>query len=221
MVAGAIGAVLIAGGGGAIGMAAASQSHAPEPTSSQAGALGPPGGKAPLTSAHPGRSGKATLALSRSLPVRIDIPAIEVHSVVRQVGLNRDGTMQVPPLDDGSITNEAAWYKYSRTPGQRGPSIIVGHIDSAAYGPSVFYRLGALKAGDRIDVTLRDGIVAVFRVSGVRTYLKADFPTATVYGSLPYAGLRLITCGGSFDYSTGHYLSNAVVFASLLSAHTS
>ena len=219
--AGVLGAVLIAGGGSAVGAAVASQGHAPQPGTSQAGGLGksapaPPSGHSSGTST----SGDA-LVLARSLPVRIDIPAIDVHSKLRLVGLNRNGTLQVPPLNDGAITNEAAWYKYSPTPGEVGPSIIEGHIDSAADGPSVFYRLGALRPGDRIEVTLKDGVVATFRVDGAREYLKSGFPTKTVYGGIRYPGLRLITCGGNFDFSTGHYLSNVVVFASLVSAHRS
>jgi sortase (surface protein transpeptidase) len=136
-----------------------------------------------------------------------------------EVGLNADGTIQVPPLNDLPLTNEAAWYKYSPTPGQPGPSIIEGHVDSARYGPSVFFRLGALKPGDLVDVALADHQVAVFKVTAVRLYAKSRFPTAAVYGFTDYASLRLITCGGSFDASSGSYTSNVVAFASLVSAH--
>ena len=84
-------------------------------------------------------------------------------------------------------------------------------------GPAVFYRLGALHPGDRINVRLADGITAVFRVTGVREYTKAEFPTAMIYGPTNYASLRLVTCGGTFDFATGHYLGSVVVFASLVS----
>lgn len=158
-------------------------------------------------------------ALARSLPVSISVPAIGVRSKLSYVGLNPNGTIQVPPLNDLPLTNEAAWYKYSPTPGQVGSSIIEGHVDSARYGPSVFFRLGALKPGNRVDVTLADHQVAVFRVTGVRMYPKDHFPTSTVYGTTDYAALRLITCGGSFDYQAHHYRSNIVAFASLVSSH--
>jgi hypothetical protein len=157
--------------------------------------------------------------LERSVPVGIAIPSIHVQSKVFDVGLNPDGSIQVPPLDGSPQTNEAAWYKYSPTPGQVGPSIIEGHIDSAAGGPSVFFELGALRPGDQVDVTRADGTVAVFTISGVRKYPKDHFPSATVYGNTDFAALRLITCGGSFDRATGHYLDNTVVFASLTSSH--
>ncbi len=150
--------------------------------------------------------------LPRSEPVWLDIPAIGVHSGLLQLGLNPDGTMQVPPLF--ALPSEAGWYKYSVTPGQIGPSIIVGHVDTYR-GPSVFYGLDALQPGDTVDVTLADRTMAIFRVTGVRSYLKADWPWRTVFGPTGYAGLRLITCGGAFDASTGHHLSNIVVFASL------
>jgi hypothetical protein len=108
----------------------------------------------------------------------------------------------------------AAWYKYSVTPGQTGASVIEGHVDGVA-GPAVFFRLGALHPGDTVDVTLTDGVIAIFRVTGVREYPKIQFPAKAIYGAAGYAALRLITCGGTFDGATGHYLSSTVVFASL------
>jgi len=141
--------------------------------------------------------------------------AIGVKSDLVTLGLNPDGTVQVPSLDDPS--SKAGWYKNSPTPGSVGPSIILGHIDSKKYGPGVFYDLGNLKPGDEIDVNRQDGSVAVFKVDGVRTYPKSAFPTSVVYGNLDHAGLRLITCGGTFDPSISSYESNIVAFASLVS----
>jgi hypothetical protein len=83
-----------------------------------------------------------------------------------------------------------------------------GHVDSAAQGPSVFFRLGALRPGDHVNVTRADGSVAGFTINAVRRYAKAVFPTSLVYGNTNHAALRLITCGGSFDGSTGHYVDN-------------
>ena len=153
--------------------------------------------------------------MQRSVPVSVDIPAIGVSSRLLDLGLNADGTIQVPSLVTSA--GEAAWYKYSATPGQIGASVIEGHVDSIQ-GPAVFYRLGALQPGDTIDVTLADGITAIFRVTGVREYPKSNFPADAIYGTTNYAALRLITCGGVFDYATGHYLSSTVVFASLTSS---
>ena len=153
-------------------------------------------------------------ALTRSTPISIWIPAIGVNSSLLYVGLNPDGTIQVPPLNDLPLTNEAAWYKYSPTPGQPGPSIIEGHVDSLSAGPSVFFRLGDLKPGDLVDITLADRQVAVFRITGVRLYPKNQFPTSTVYGSTDYAALRLITCDGDFD-AQGHPVNNLIVYATL------
>jgi sortase (surface protein transpeptidase) len=95
----------------------------------------------------------------------------------------------------------------------------LGHVDSAAQGPSVFFNLGDLRPGDEVLVTRADGLVAVFSVDGVRRYPKDHFPTLLVYGNTDHAALRLITCGGSFDYATGHYVDNIVVFASLVGSH--
>ena len=243
IVAAIAGVLLIAAGGSALGLAAAAQNHAPQPGSAQAGTTGPAGrtggghhgaarGRRPACSSRrcgavPGSPGGTPSgpvkvsgpSMARSRPLTISIPAIGVRSKLLYVGLNRDGTLQAPPLNDPPVTNEAAWYRYSPTPGQVGPSIIEGHVDSASDGPSVFFRLGALKPGDRVDVALADHKVAVFKITGVRRYDKNRFPTRTVYGNLDFAGLRLITCGGSFDYQTRHYRSNVVAFATLVSSH--
>ncbi len=138
-----------------------------------------------------------------------------MDSKLLRLGVNADGTIAVPSLSTNA--SKAAWYKYSATPGQIGASVIEGHVDSH-HGPAVFFRLGALRPGDSVDVTLADGITAVFRVTGVRQYTKSNFPARTIYGFTDYAALRLITCGGAFDYATGHYLSSTVVFASLTSS---
>lgn len=207
-----------------IGVAEATQHHAPQPTPAAAGSIGPGNSAArpTPTKSEPTTPPKAPAPhLARSDPISIAIPAIEVSSKLQYLGLNPNGTMQVPPLTDSPLTNEAAWYKYSPTPGELGPSIIEGHIDSAAQGPSVFFQLGALRPGDQVQVTLADHDVAVFAVTGVRSYLKTAFPTTSVYADTPYAALRLLTCGGTFDYQTHHYLSNIVVYAHLVSAHTS
>jgi hypothetical protein len=240
MVAIATGVVLIAAGGSVLGFAVAAQQHAPQPGPAQAGSVAPPKARASVAPpkarasvappkarasvAPPEAGGSGFTAahgptLAMSLPVSISIPAIGVTSRLLYVGLNPDGTIQVPPLDDPPLTNEAAWYRYSPTPGQPGPSIIEGHVDSAAEGPSVFFRLGALKPGDLVDITLTDHEVAVFKITGVRLYPKSHFPTSAVYGITDYAALRLITCGGSFDEQTHHYESNVVAFASLVSSH--
>lgn len=153
--------------------------------------------------------------MRRSVPVSVDIPAIGVNSRVLHLGNGADGVIQVPSLS--TQASDAAWYRYSATPGQIGASVIEGHLDSYQ-GPAVFFRLGALRPGDYVDVRLADGITAVFRVTGVRQYLKSRFPAKTIYAATDFAALRLITCGGAFDYATGHYLSSIVVFASLTSS---
>jgi Sortase domain len=200
-VAGVAGVLLIMAGGAAVGLAISAQNHAPQPSPGAAGTTG---------SVTEGPS------LRRSVPVSVAIPAIGVSSRVLHLGVNADGSIQVPSLD--TQASDAAWYKYSATPGQIGASVIEGHVDSYT-GPAVFFRLGALRPGDRIDVRLADGVTAVFRVIGVREYLKKNFPAAIIYHPPDYAALRLITCGGAFDSGTGHYLSSTVVFASLISSH--
>jgi hypothetical protein len=194
--AGFMGVFLLVAGGVTITVGVLSQQHAPQPGAAAAGVTGSTRGP----------------SLSRSTPVTISIPEIGVHSKLLRLGLNSDGTIAVPSLTTSA--GEAAWYKYSVTPGQVGTSVIEGHVDNYE-GPAVFFRLGALRPGQTIDVTLADGVTAIFRVTGVRAYQKASFPTDAVYGDSHYSALRLITCSGSFDYSTDHYLGSTVVFATL------
>jgi hypothetical protein len=144
-------------------------------------------------------------------PVRLIIPAIGVRTRLQHLGIEPNGTLQVP-----SSTTVAGWYTGSPRPGEPGGAVIAGHIDSLQ-GPGVFYRLRLLHPGQRVYVRRADGSLAVFRVTLLRTYPKTGFPTRAVYGPTPDAQLRLITCGGAFDAVTGHYLSNTIAYASLVS----
>jgi LPXTG-site transpeptidase (sortase) family protein len=142
-------------------------------------------------------------------PVSLTIPLIGVSTKLITLGLASDGSLQVPPLSDTAV---AGWYTGSPRPGAIGSAIIVGHVDTV-HGPAVFDRLGQLRKGDQVYVRRADGTLVKFLVTAVQTYLKDQFPTQTVYGPTPDAELRLITCGGTFDRATGHYVSNIVVYA--------
>ncbi len=148
--------------------------------------------------------------LPASPPVSVRAATVGMQSPLVQVGLNPDGTIEVPVAYD-----TAAWYRLGPIPGSLGPAVIVGHVDSYK-GPGVFFTLGAMRPGAIIDVTRADATVAHFRVDAVKSYAKNQFPTAAVYGPIDYAGLRVITCGGVFDQTTKSYESNTVVFASLV-----
>jgi len=148
--------------------------------------------------------------VAAAAPLRITIPSIGVQAPVGTVGLERDGTIGVPR---DAVTT--AWYRYSPAPGTLGPSVIVGHVDSAADGPGVFYALGRLLPGDPISVDRADGSTARFTVTQVLQVPKGGFPTTQIYGNTSRPELRLITCGGHFDPTSGHYLDNVVAFAVL------
>ena len=147
--------------------------------------------------------------LARSVPVRLQIAAIGVDSTLMDLGLQDDGSMEVPP---GGFP--AGWYTGAPTPGELGPAIIAGHVDLK--GPGVFYDLHKVKPGDRVTVTRKDGSTPVFRVTRVEQFPKDQFPTTMVYGNIDRAGLRLITCGGKFNSRSGHYDDNVVAFADLV-----
>jgi LPXTG-site transpeptidase (sortase) family protein len=155
------------------------------------------------------RFGPQAAPLARSVPVRIRIPAIAVNAPVIGLGLNADGTIQLPPLAERNV---AGWYKHGPTPGQQGPAVILGHVDSLT-GPSVFYKLKDLRKGETVYVTLADGQRPAFTVDGIQVVPKDRFPTSAVYGRVAYQGLRLITCGGPFDTASGHYLDDIIVYA--------
>jgi hypothetical protein len=142
-----------------------------------------------------------------SRPVRIEIPAIGVDAPVIPLGLNPDRTLEVP-----ANYGDTGWWSGGPRPGERGPAVIAGHVDSHT-GPAVFFRIGELRPGDPIAVVRRDGTRARFTVLGSEQYRKADFPTERVYGRTRGATLRLITCSGEFDRASGHYLDNTVVYA--------
>ncbi|MFD8717180.1 class F sortase [Streptomyces sp. NPDC059629] len=149
-------------------------------------------------------------ALGRSVPVRLRIPAIGVDTPLLALGLAADGTVQVPPI---TAHDRAGWYRYSPTPGQVGPSVILGHVTVGTYGDGIFRRLAELRRGEEVVTRLENGTSAVFTVGEVRTVAKAEFPTKDVYGNVDRPELRLITCGGP---RSGHgYLDNVIVFAAL------
>ena len=215
----AAGAVLAVAAVIVLVVAVRAQRHAPQPPPSAAN----PVAVVPSTShvVTPPSAPRRTQTirgpvLPRALPVHLSIPAIGVESNLKRIGLTASGEIQTPPLDKDS---HAYWLDVSPTPGQVGPATIIGHVDSAAYGPAVFFRLGALRQRDTISVTRADGTVAVFEVEKVASYLKKDFPTLAVYGNTDHAALRLITCGGDFDTADHNYLSNIVVYAALVSSH--
>ena len=142
-------------------------------------------------------------------PVRLEVPSIGVDSTLVDLGLQADGTLEVP---EGGFP--AGWYTGAPTPGEVGPAIIAGHVDWAGQ-PGVFFDLAELSSGDAIVITREDGSTARFRITRVERFDKSEFPTQEVYGDLDAAGLRLITCGGAFDPQARSYRDNVVVFAEL------
>ncbi len=154
--------------------------------------------------------GERPVGLERSVPVSIDIPSVSIKTNLIELGRNPDGTLATPERFD-----IAGWYKYSPTPGEIGPAVIMGHVDSRN-GPAVFWNLRYLKVGAVIKVRRHDGSLVKFEVNKVRQFYQNDFPTQEVYGDLDYAGLRLITCGGVFSHLTHRYNQNTVVYASII-----
>lgn len=146
-------------------------------------------------------------------PVQICIPVLRVAASVMQLGLNKDRTVEVPPL---SRVGDAGWYKYSAAPGESGPTVILGHVDSAQYGQGVFFRLGQLRTGDTVEVGRADGAIVSFRIDRVSEVAKNKFPTDAVYGATSHPAIRLVTCGGRFNAATSSYEDNIIAYGTLL-----
>jgi sortase (surface protein transpeptidase) len=192
----------------ALALAACARAPSPQPEAEAAPPAPVPSARAaptPPTSA-------AALARASAPPVHLTIPAIGVSAAVVRLGLKRDGTLQVP--GDYGVTG---WFTGGPAPGETGPAVIAGHIDSRS-GPAVFHRLRELRPGQEITVGRADGSSVRFAVDGVAQYPKRAFPAAAVFGPSPDPLLRLITCGGSFDRSQRSYRDNVVVTARLVTA---
>jgi len=156
-----------------------------------------PEGSSSTRTAGPGSAGQ---------PVSIAVPAVGIDARVVPVGLRADRTMEVPEVD------LAGWYEPGPRPGEAGPAVIVGHVDSR-HGPAVFFRLGELRPGNRITVGQQGGAAYSFLVERVERSPKEALPVGRIWDRTRRPVLRLITCGGSFDRSTGHYRDNVVVYA--------
>jgi sortase (surface protein transpeptidase) len=222
---GAAAAVLVIAGVIAIVVAVRAQRSAPQPPQSAASPIHvvPREPSSGSQSSTPQRGTKARPhrapavhgpVLARSRPIQLSIPTIGVNTTLKTTGLTSSGLIQTPPLARDS---HAYWLRVSPTPGELGPATIIGHVDSAAYGPAVFFKLGALRQRDMITIRRADGTVAVFEVERVVEYPKKQFPTHAVYGNTDDAALRLITCGGTFNSTTHNYESNIVVYAAMVS----
>jgi sortase (surface protein transpeptidase) len=185
--------------------------HAANPRSE----LTPDTGKAPTpTTAPPARTRqqRAPRAIARrAQPAAIAIPAIGVSAPVVRLGLTSDGRLMAP-----ESWSAAGWWAGGPKPGEHGPAVIAGHVDSKT-GPAVFFRLPELRRGDHVIITDSDRSTVRFAVERIERHPKDGFPTASVYGATRGPTLRLITCGGTFDRSSGHYRDNIIVFASIAS----
>lgn len=154
---------------------------------------------------------KPSKVLPNSVPERLKVNRLAMDMSLVPLGRNGDGTMQTPD----NFADVAGWYKEAPTPGERGPAIIAGHVDNI-YGPSVFWRLREIVPGDMVSIERADKKTANFKVVAVQQFAQSAFPTEQVYGNLDYAGIRLITCGGTFNTQTQRYDQNTVVFGELV-----
>ncbi|WP_411577061.1 class F sortase [Streptomyces sp. SCSIO ZS0520] len=219
---------LLAAGGGLLALGLRDQQPAPPEAVDKPGATvtvpGSPGGESGEPGARdpaPGRSstapepeGKRTPPLPSSPPVRVSVPKLKVSSSLESLGLDGRRAMETP-----RDPARAGWYRPGPAPGAQGPAVIAGHVtwDGA---PAVFFRLADLDPGDRVDVAREDGRTAEFTVERVARYTKAKFPTIEVYRNLDHAGLRLITCGGTYSEADHRYADNVVVYARLTGSHS-
>ncbi|MBP2704904.1 class F sortase [Microbispora sp. RL4-1S] len=182
--------------------------------------VGPGGTGQPLTQAvptapPPSPAAPPAPAMQPATPKRLIIPKLNINAPIMSVGLDKAGAIETPPIGNPNLVG---WYRGGPTPGQAGPAVVLGHKDTTTRS-AVFSRLHELQSGDQIEVVRMDGRVAVFTVGGVEQANKQTFPTNRVYGPADNAELRLITCGGTYNRSTGHYVDNVIVYATMTSTH--
>jgi hypothetical protein len=158
-------------------------------------------------------------AMLPSTPKRLVVKRLGINAPIGSVGLDRRGAIQVPPINNPNLVG---WYRHGPTAGEGGPSVMLGHKDTRS-GSAVFSRLYEIKNGDTIEIKRQDGVTAVFTVGGVEQAAKTTFPTQRVYGDQPgsNAQLHLITCGGVYNRTTGHYTDNIIVYATMTSSYRS
>jgi sortase (surface protein transpeptidase) len=144
-------------------------------------------------------------------PVRLRIPSVGIDTEFSgPLGVNEDQTIEVPEGYE-----EVGWYEFGPKPGEFGPAVVLGHVDSYQ-GPAVFWPLQQVSVGDTIEIERVDGTVVVFVVTNLERHQQSGFPTAKVYGDIDHAGLRLITCSGTFDRGQQVYSHNLIVYAQLV-----
>ncbi|WP_223267831.1 class F sortase, partial [Streptosporangium nondiastaticum] len=160
---------------------------------------------------EPERGERAVPPLPIAVPTRVRIPAIDVDAPLEPLRLLDDGSLSSPRDDESNV---AGWYADGAAPGTTGTAVVAGHVDTTT-GPAVFYNLGALKKGYRVEIARADGRTALFTIDAIEVYSRTDFPSQKVYGPAKRAELRLITCGGGFSEESHAYLGNVVVYAHL------
>jgi len=176
---------------------------------------GQPGTPPDLSSASAAATAPTAQSTVDTNVTGIRIPSIKVNNrQFMQVGLNKDRSMQVPPLNQPGLV---AWYKLSPVPGEVGPAVIVSHRNGNG-APGGFAKLDSVKVGDTIDIDRSDGKTATFKVSRTVLFPKADYAkhSGDIFGDLDYPGLRLITCSGDLGPAPTYYKDNRVVFAKLV-----
>lgn len=151
--------------------------------------------------------------MEEAAPVSLSIPKLNIETTFEApLGLNADRSIEVPDSYE-----QVGWYQYGPTPGELGPAVVLGHVDSVD-GPAIFFSLGQLEPGDSVFVEREDGMTAEFEVTRLERHEQSGFPREKVYGDIDHAGLRLITCSGFFDRGEQRYSHNLIVFARLKNA---
>jgi LPXTG-site transpeptidase (sortase) family protein len=143
------------------------------------------------------------------VPEKVDIPSLDLEAPLMRLGMTGDGEVELPPYEKPKM---AGWFEHSAVPGDKGASVIIGHVDTKT-APAVFYKLRQLRKGQLVKVERSDGKVAQYKVESVEQVSKDRFPTERVYID---DGLKLVTCGGTFDYKKHEYVDNVIVYASMV-----
>lgn len=171
---------------------------------------GAAGGTIPGGMPATGKAAASKKHVKSSTVGKMSIPAINVETDVREVGLTAKGNMAAP-----RGAGNAGLYKFGYKPGEKGNAVIAGHLDTYKNTDGVFRNLNRLRAGDDIYITGDSGAQSHFIVRATATYDGESAPLAEIFGASDKPRLNLITCAGVWDSKKHMYTHRLVVFAEM------
>lgn len=152
---------------------------------------------------------EALEALQPVQPSRLTIGSLGLDMEIQAVGILADGNMEIP-----ASALVAGWYRYGAAPSQgQGNTVLAAHVDDASVGLGPFASLRDLAPGEQITVVDVEGATYLYQVTKVEQTSKTNVDTQLLFNTTGPDALVLVTCGGRWNSSIGHYDDNVIVWA--------